>query len=311
MKTIFVSIAAYEDPQLKETILSALSQADEPDRIFFGVALQYNKEPDLSEFNNIRLLKYDPETRPGIVKIRYEISRLLFEGQDFYLQIDSHYLFANGWDTKLISAYDNLASEYASPKVMILPLEVYGDEVMSSRFTLNMEDIGIGTNIVHPHPDNSRIPYSGLEYQEICYARVGQIFFPGAYIADVGLDKYSQTSLEIAYFSYRTLMSGYRVFQLNDRILWENSQKYYEAVWDGDSPADSLKKPNRFGSSMAKESPHTWYELSLALIYNDFSKYAIANASISPGDFWKMQGQEYEYLAAKEYFDKIIHNSYQ
>lgn len=307
MSTIFVSIAAYNDPQLRDTIKSALSNAHSPEKVHFGIALQYYEEPDLSEFNNIKTISYHPDSRPGIVRVRYNISKL-YDSQSYYLQIDSHYTFAPGWDSELTSWFHHISAEAGTDKIMILPLEPYENGIMTSRFSLQLESFDPGYVGAHPHPVNAKSK-EYKDYHEITFARVGQIFFPGSYIKDVGFDPYSQILQEIPYFSYRTIMSGYRVFQLNKKILWQADEEYYAHAWQGREPEETYRDPNRFKSASVSEGIFNWYEMSLALIYNDFSKYAIKDAVMSAEDFWKMQGSHQDYIAAKKYFDSVLYNN--
>lgn len=307
MTTIFISIAAYEDPQLLQTIHNALNNASSPTNIYFGVALQYTSPPDLSEIDNVKTISYDPHSRPGIVRVRYEISKL-YSGEDFYLQIDSHYNFAPGWDDTLVQYYNKIRKKNKISKLILLPLEPYPDGIMTSKFRLALEQGANGMTLAHPHPVNGKSE-EYEEYHEVSFARVGQIFLPGSYIKDIGLDPYSHIIQEIFYFSFRSIMSGYRVFQLNKKVLWQDDKEYYQAVWGGKEAEETYQDPNRFKSDAVYEQPPTWYEMSLAIIYNDFSKYAIKNPVMSPEEFWKMQGAEQEYYAAKAHFDLVLHNN--
>jgi hypothetical protein len=47
----------------------------------------------------------------------------------------------------------------------------------------------------------------------------------------------------------------------------------------------------------------------LAYIYNDYSKYAIKDAVMSPQEYWALQGTEQQFLKAKAIFDVVIHNN--
>ena len=60
---IFVSIAAFEDKALLKTIKNILENADNPDDIVFGLALNYKVYPDLSEFNTTVKVIYDSALR--------------------------------------------------------------------------------------------------------------------------------------------------------------------------------------------------------------------------------------------------------
>ena len=304
--SIFISIASYEDPSLADTMRSALENAENPDDIVFGLGLQYYDFPDLSEFNknNLRILKYDPDTRPGIVRIRHEISKLM-KDEDFFLQSDSHYKFSKGWDKILIDKYLEISKNINDSRIILLPMGPFEDgTVMSSRFRLELEDSALGHMVTQMIPENTREEVSS-EYDEVYFGRVGQIFIPKDFISDIGLDSYSQLTLEIGYFSYRALMSGYRIFRINKSIMHQDDSTYFEQVWK--NKQDSAI--NRFGSSLGVDRAIAWHEMSLALIYNDYSKYAIKNAVMSPERFWELQGESESFTKCKEYYDLILYNN--
>lgn len=327
MPKIFISIASYLDPTLTRTMKNAIANASNPGDIVFGLGLQYYDMPDLSEFsdNQIRAIEYNPDTRPGIVRIRHQISQLV-KDEDFFLQIDSHYGFCKDWDLKLIQYYEKIVAESGTTKIALLPLGPFPDgTVMDSRFIPSLQDNALGYKIINPMPDNFRIP-AKAKHEEIFFGRVGQIFLPTSFIKDVGLDPYTNILLEIAYFSYRLLMSGYRIFRINEEILWQEDEEYFQEVWGKSfshtaSHSDMSEEdrrlmheqvdesPNRFGSDLATDLATTWYEMSLAMVYNDYSKYAIKDAVMSPDRYWELQGQSEGFEIVKSYYNKIINNT--
>jgi len=133
--TIFVSIAAYADPELPVTMQSLLAAASRPELIRFGIVWQgpgrglddqdmtvlrelWNvsvqserqdeelqlptgiKMPvwDMME-GRIRSIHMAPEEARGPCWARY-LAQLLWRGEDLYLQLDSHMRFVPGWDDK-------------------------------------------------------------------------------------------------------------------------------------------------------------------------------------------------------------------
>lgn len=279
--TIFISIAAYEDPALIKTMRSAISNADRPDDIYFGVGLQYETPPYLSEFKNVRTLYWKPDERPGIVKIRYEISKL-YNNQAFYLQIDSHYGFTPGWDTRLCNTMVELRKRTGSHRNILLPLEKYGNEVMTSRWRIERLEMEPGW-IFKATPDNGRkVPTEDLE--EIPFMRVGQIFFDGRFIEEVGFDPWSQLEQEQAYLGFRAFMMGWRFFQLHERIIYQDDSEYLQSDV-------KINNDGKLGGPLARDNKHTLYEMSLAYLFNDFSKYAMPNAVKTPEEYWGMQGE--------------------
>ena len=302
--SIFISIAAYEDPSLLDTMRSALENADKPQDIVFGIALQYKIQPDLSEFNHdqLRVISYDPATRPGIVRIRYNISKL-FNDEDFYVQIDSHYRFAKSWDSKLIAHYNHLCAQTGTDKVYLLPLGPYGDEIMTSSWSMQVGEY-LGAPTLNLIPDNGRAKFDSL-YNEISYARVGQCFFPGKFIKEVGFDPYTQVGHEIAYFSYRLFISGYRMFQVNEELLTQEDAEYLKLNWE-----DVPDGTPRFGSIYAQDNHMTQYEMALAFILNDHTKYAVRPEVRTPEEFWIAQGRHEDYLQLKKKIISFIRNDF-
>lgn len=109
-KKIFVSIAAWEDTHLIETMDHLLSTAQHPENIVFGLGLNYEQEPDFAKFNNVIKIVRDKDIangKPGIVGIR-EAIRGLIEDEQYFLGIDAHADFEPNWDICLIEDIEEL-----------------------------------------------------------------------------------------------------------------------------------------------------------------------------------------------------------
>ena len=110
MKTIFVSIASYRDNQCPITLKSLYENAKFPERIYVGICQQnkledidcINKEDEVVEKNrkNIRVIKLEHYEAKGPTWARYLCSKL-YDGEDYYFQIDSHTKVVKDWDEKL------------------------------------------------------------------------------------------------------------------------------------------------------------------------------------------------------------------
>lgn len=106
--TIFVSIAAFEDPGLEKTMQKLLDTADKPENISFGLGINYKNEPTFNTFlNKISIIRDKDFNRPGIIKMRSEI-RNLIKDERYFLSIDAHTNFAKSWDTSLINDFEEL-----------------------------------------------------------------------------------------------------------------------------------------------------------------------------------------------------------
>jgi Glycosyltransferase (GlcNAc) len=101
---IFISIAAYRDPQLVPTLVDCMKKASNPDRLRFGVCWQRDTDdPPLTLRNDPRLRILDVNWRDskGACWARAEIMKL-WQDEDWFLQVDSHCRFIDGWDTVLL-----------------------------------------------------------------------------------------------------------------------------------------------------------------------------------------------------------------
>ncbi len=118
--SIFISIASYRDPELENTIRSAIDNADNPSQLYFGVVAQHSKKelPDLSWVPLLKLIVMHPKQAMGAGYARSEAMKL-YNGEDYYLQIDSHTRFAKGWDTICVSEIDK-AEKIANNNKIIL-----------------------------------------------------------------------------------------------------------------------------------------------------------------------------------------------
>lgn len=108
MKTIFVQIAAYRDPELEATCFDILSKAKHPERVNIGIVWQGIEPNDdrmiyFEEFlPQITVERYDATTSKGVCWARSKAQQL-YKGEDYALQIDSHMRFEGGWDELLIT----------------------------------------------------------------------------------------------------------------------------------------------------------------------------------------------------------------
>lgn len=123
--TIFVSIAAYSDPVLPRTLDNCLSNARYPERLRFGICWQNDVSVpvNLDRFRTDRrfsFANYDVSESGGGCWAR-AISQSLWDGETYLLQVDSHMVFAAGWDETLIRMIRDLPTE--KPLIStILPL---------------------------------------------------------------------------------------------------------------------------------------------------------------------------------------------
>ena len=103
--TIFVSIASFCDPLLDFTLRSALTQASRPERVVIAIVDQ--QQPHLRTpvperwAAQVRVIHIDPLEARGPCWAR-ALAMSLYQGERWFLQIDSHTWFEPGWDERLV-----------------------------------------------------------------------------------------------------------------------------------------------------------------------------------------------------------------
>jgi [Skp1-protein]-hydroxyproline N-acetylglucosaminyltransferase len=141
--TIFVSIIAYRDSETRHTVDSIYARARHPERVYCGIVWQYHPGEDehllfdgwnLDRYpaNRIRqiFMKHTEARGPCLARamamerlynagckrnnaISGGASKSSEPGEDFYLQIDSHMRFANGWDVEMLNQWHACEDEMA------------------------------------------------------------------------------------------------------------------------------------------------------------------------------------------------------
>lgn len=117
--SIFVSIAAYRDPELQHTLVDLFERAAHPERVEVGVAWEAMPGEDAHCLAvapprpaQVQLRESHAHWSRGAAAARWEASRL-WQGQDYVLECDSHMRFVDGWDVRLIEMHRRLPSEKA------------------------------------------------------------------------------------------------------------------------------------------------------------------------------------------------------
>lgn len=132
---IFVSIASYLDIELKQTVKSILSNADNPQNIFLSIYSQEkeNNHPDIEAIckeykTNLSYIKDDFKNSKGTCFARSICQKPLNSSYKYYLQIDSHTIFIKHWDTIIIKDYENAHSKWDKFIFSTYPLSYYYEE---------------------------------------------------------------------------------------------------------------------------------------------------------------------------------------
>lgn len=287
---IFINIASYRDPSLAITIKSALHHAKNPENLVFGIGAQYypGEMPrlDLDESQQ-RIIHYDPDTRPGVTRVRHEISKLIKDEKYFYM-IDSHTLFLPGWD-EIAIGYLKKTQEFSDHSRSGLSGSGAFTEKESfhvPRYFLDnqrVDDIDNGTAPIVFRSFQGQMNKTGSltkHYHIDC----SNFFTFSTFLDDVGLNPHSHFLFEEPYLSWRAFMSGWDIYTPRDRYTHQDPHAYFNIVWDNDSHKRDYLHPRNIQED-AEQVP----KLFEAYVFNDPSNiFSIKNPKRSSNDFWEL-----------------------
>lgn len=268
-RSIFVSVGTYRDPYCPMTLKSIYSQASNPSKIFVGLLQQncfdkvcisgvleggvtttqgtdvdcyaeFCKSPEgqrsqACENGQIRLFNINESESLGPYMARYFTSKF-YQGEEYYLQIDSHSEFTRGWDDKLIHMLS--ISQAQNPVISTYPPDSQtnwkdspGYRICDSAFAPEpIEDQIVRLSPSSPYKLQSRPPYSP-------FVAAGFLFTSGDVVYKVPFDPllpWIFMGEEIS-MSSRLWTSGYDLFAptinvLNHYYVRRHYPKYWESV---------------------------------------------------------------------------------
>ena len=269
--SIYVSLGTYRDPYCPMTIKSLYSQASDPGKIYVGL-LQQNcfedhcrtgvlkggrvedtgkdvdcyeefchsiegKRSNACNNGNIRLFNVNESESLGPYMARY-MGAKFYQGENYYLQIDSHSEFVNNWDMKLIKMMNDAPAR--RPVISTYPpdsthkwRDSIGFRMCDSGFAtaqIEWQIIRLGTSLAFDHSFQS-VP---------CYApfvAAGFFFTTSQFLHEVPFDPllpWIFMGEEIS-MSARLWTAGYDIFSptinvLNHYYVRRHYPKFWESV---------------------------------------------------------------------------------
>lgn len=248
-ETIFVSVASYRDSNCSKTLDSLFANAAHPERITVGICEQ-NKEGESSEQcssantagRNIKVINVDYTDAKGPTWARYLCSTL-WNGEDYFMQIDSHVLFAKDWDTKCVKMMNEIKQTGTLHPVL-------------SHYTRTMDDYGKpNENREVPKMCQSFFNKRGMlsflgsnvmkhtGYEKNPYIAAGFIFAEGSFLRDVPFDPYLDFIFvgEEILLSARAFTAGYDTYTPSEDIVYHLYTREGEPkIWTDKTYTDTI-----------------------------------------------------------------------
>lgn len=135
MPRIFVSIAAYKEFDLEPTVLSAITAACEPAQLKIVVCWQHSDTCRLDRIFDLPHVSVIPvpfEQSQGVCWARHMIQQFMLDAdeapkpeEDYFLQIDGHHRFVDGWDRLLIGMLSDLEAKGVSRPILTTYLPAF------------------------------------------------------------------------------------------------------------------------------------------------------------------------------------------
>ncbi|CAN5348539.1 hypothetical protein BH11PSE9_BH11PSE9_35500 [soil metagenome] len=228
--SIFVSIASYCDPLLEFTLLSALSQASWPERLRFGVVDQ-SREPHRLRHApeamraRVRYVQMDPLDARGPCWAR-AIAMSFHQGEDWFLQIDSHTLFAAGWDETLVhwgrwaTARNprSIVTTYPNPFTMVSGQPV--PQTVTDKVLAHVVKTGVDLAEAHPVLTFEAVPVETDEPVPAFHVAAGCFFAPGRITQELPYDPFLYFHGEEQSLALRAWTRGWDLWHVPGMPMW-------------------------------------------------------------------------------------------
>lgn len=234
----FVSIASYCDPQLVPTINDLLAKATHPEWMRIVVCFQHMPDETLDGL---------AAGSPTVIDVPYmeakgccwarKQTQQHYNGEAFYLQLDSHHRFAQGWDVTLLQQWADAPSLRPVISGYVAPYEIADDgtdklwepipqSMMLTRITSDGVLLFRG-GLCPEWPQTKAMPVRAR------FVSGHFLFAPGSWIETVPSDDRVYFTGEEIMLPVRGWTHGYDLYHPTKHILWhEYTRKQRPKHWD-------------------------------------------------------------------------------
>jgi hypothetical protein len=303
---IFVSIASFQDPILPYTIDSIIKNAKYKDDLVLGV---FDQSKDILKDlpDNVRYKTCDPEDAKGACWARSKIQTDLYEGEEIFMQIDSHTLFEKDWDKNLLEKYNNCLEWFDKPIITGYPRAFDVITPKGGFFNTDQEYI---FRVTTDDPDQTHVmtmhlPFSqgyhsgqvahvipGKKYYRGFALSAGLIFTEGNFVKEIPYDPEIYFAGEETTLALRAFTHGYDLVHVPNTPLyhWYNSDDLdlkRELHWNMAEASPELKIEKDLRIEMAEE------KVNEVLQGNTKGKYGLGDKRTLK-EYAELSGVDYE-----------------
>ena len=240
--TIFVQIASYRDPELRNTITDLLAKATHPNQLHIAIGWQHSPYEDWDQLDEylhhkqFTIIDVDYRDAKGPCWIRAQLNAA-YKNQTYMLQLDSHHRFADGWDIQLIEMLEGIRSPRCKKPLLSSYLPSFNPandpaERLNAPWIMEFDRFA-------PEGPVHFLPHTVDDYLErdapipTRFMSGHFIFADGSFVVDVPYHPTYYFHGEEINLSVRAYMAGYDLFAPHRTLLWhEYTRDGKKKHWD-------------------------------------------------------------------------------
>ncbi len=252
LPTIYVQIASYRDPELKNTLRDLLENASRPNNLRIGIAWQhspYEEFDDITEYKNdsrFDIIDIDYRDAKGPCNARHLLNTH-YKNETYTLQLDSHHRFSKDWDVQLIDMLESLRSPTCKKPLLSSYLPSFNPatdptERLEAPWIMEFDRFA-------PEGPVHFLPHTIDDYKQLTAPRPARfisahfIFTDGKFCKEVKYDPTYYFHGEEINLSVRAYMAGYDLFAPHKSIIWhEYTRNGKKKHWDDHMTWNELDK---------------------------------------------------------------------
>jgi hypothetical protein len=297
MSSIFIQIPSYHDYEIGRTVRDAIKKSSGNNIINFGLHVSYykNNDLDIPNLDNVKVKISEAPENLGQGTSRY-IANEFYNGEDYYLQIDSHTRFAKNWDESFIENYNLYKELGLKPVLSCYPGSYeYGENGLTSfnesanvSYTDFIEELSFLNNGHIPHQRAVPNPPENIFTRSVSG---GSIFSDGS-IAEIKPNK-------DMYFWGEEILTAVRLYTHGYDLLLPKKQNLYHLYYDSSKREKNQRRQvgEDFPDLIRDIDKKSNYELGRILDNSIIGPDALGSARTL---------KEYELFAGINFIDKKI-----
>lgn len=235
---ILVSMIAYRERYLAESVKDCYEKADNPNNLYFSIVSEQSKDhlhADLSfiPVSQIMYRKYDLSTYRGVLWSRAKTTQIDVD-YDYVLYTCGHNLFVQGWDSLVLEEYQKTTAIYEKTLITVSGPEFERDRrgrtSMTSRNgrTSNYHRPKISKDYVPGYGFPEAVPLpQGTPMSEDVYLQFSWVFAPKLFVDEVPLDSDINYHAEEIYTTIKAWSAGWRFFSTEKIMYYHDTYKEY------------------------------------------------------------------------------------